>query len=175
MNILVEGPDVSGKTTLCIRIIEQLKIDYPDSTIEYIHNSFTNDNLVYEAENKELIGKLTENTGPTGKFIIVDRFYISEVIYGDIIRGKSRVTLYDTVKVNNLFDKIYFSCPDDLDRLTEDYINIKKKRSEYVDDEKIFRRIAEKYKEMGELFKLSHEGEFILYDRYKFNDKQICK
>lgn len=174
MNILVEGPDVSGKTTLCNRIIEQLKIDYPDSTIEYIHNSFTNDNLVYEAENKELIGKLTENTGPTGRFIIVDRFYISEVIYGDIIRGKSRVTLYNTVKVNNLFDKIYFSCPDDLGRLTEDYINIKKTFG-IRGRRKDFQADSRKYKKMGELFKLSHKGEFILYDRYKFNDKQICK
>lgn len=175
MNILVEGPDVSGKTTLCNRIIEQLKSDYPDYPIEYIHNSFISDDSVYESENHKLICKLTENIGHTDKFIIVDRFYISEIIYGEIIRGKSRVTLKDTLKVNNLFDKIYFSCPSDLDRLTKDYISIKKKRSEYIDDEKIFRQIAEKYKELSEFFMLSHSGEFILYDRYNFNNKQICK
>lgn len=76
MLIILEGPDGAGKTTLA----NQFK-DY-----KYVHHGLYRDDNQFELIERyaQSIHKAEDNT-------IIDRCYLSELVYGRVKRGKSRL------------------------------------------------------------------------------------
>lgn len=147
MNILIEGPDGAGKSTLARKLEKQIKEENPNATVEIIHNSYIKDDDEYKKLNDNLILKLLYNKASTDMVYIVDRFLLSEVIYGTVFRGKSRVDMISVLRANGLFEKVFICCP------TPEYFNIYQHlyeqlastRDEYIKDSSTMVKIAAEY------------------------------
>lgn len=87
MIIIVEGCDKSGKSTLSRLLKSLLQADYYHSSLSLEEDLF----LKY----RSLIERVQ-------KLTICDRFYPSELVYGPIIRGHSRLSKEQFIKLNQL-------------------------------------------------------------------------
>ncbi len=77
--LVLDGADQQGKSTLAEKIQE--KVNMP-----ILHFSIPDENTNFETEYIKDIAKHNEQP------IIFDRSYVSEMVYGDIFRGGSKVT-----------------------------------------------------------------------------------
>lgn len=84
MIVIVEGPDGSGKSTLCKQLVAIMgakyrHFSYPTSTDEA--------NALYETYST-FLQKVVQNN----EDIIIDRMWPSTQVYGEVLRGKSEIT-----------------------------------------------------------------------------------
>ena len=88
MLIVLEGIDGAGKTTLAEELAEQFAATHPHFTTEILHRGPLKPEVdpLDEYENS-----LTYNAANLTKLVICDRWYLSEMIYGPLYRGRSRV------------------------------------------------------------------------------------
>lgn len=133
MKILLEGPDCSGKTTLA----RTLKNCFD---LTYIHHSFNPDDIKYAKEYSEF-SEYVKNTND----ILVDRWTPSEVVYGNIIRGKSRINEEELLYSISLFDYVIFCLPHPPEKYLENFIKTSSTREEYVRDKKLMMDIYNNY------------------------------
>lgn len=84
--VIVEGPDAGGKSTLCKTLEKQL-------SGVMIHNN------EYRDADSDTLAKIfssqfeyASTMVPVGVPVILDRSYFSELIYGPVFRGESRIT-----------------------------------------------------------------------------------
>lgn len=80
--LIIEGPDLVGKTTLCHELIERLNETGPNIAYEYGHSGIPPSDWDYYWS---YVKRMRPN-------IVQDRFYLSEVAYGTVARKKTRVT-----------------------------------------------------------------------------------
>ena len=82
--LIVEGMDGVGKTTL---------VDY------FVSNGMKKYHFDYDVKNMDLMTKymriLKEDTGS----LVLDRSFISEMVYGPVLRGKSKIDLEEYTKL----------------------------------------------------------------------------
>ena len=93
MIIIIEGPDGSGKTTLAEKISKQTK--YP-----IIHRSQPNT----EEEKKLMMGEYLQ-TIRSGKNMIFDRCWYSEMAYGPVMRDDSVISYPEMYELEELLAK----------------------------------------------------------------------
>ena len=77
--LCIDGADQMGKTTLGKKIQEKLNMPI-------VHFGIPDGNTNFETEYIKDIGK------NNGQPIIFDRSYVSEMVYGDLFRGGSKIT-----------------------------------------------------------------------------------
>lgn len=88
MLIVLEGIDGAGKTTFAEELADQFTSTHPYFTAEVLHRGPLKPDVdpLDEYENS-----LTYNAADQAKLVICDRWYLSEMIYGPLYRGRSRV------------------------------------------------------------------------------------
>lgn len=154
MKILLEGPDGSGKTTLA-GILKQCY------NSEYFHNTVENDDSMFRLRNSNLTNCLKVNNN-----IIVDRWNISEFIYGNIFRGESRVTLPEVVSECRLFDEIIFCLPTDYNKYIKSFEKLSNSRDEYIKELKTISKIYYAYQDLYFYLKAKKDINIKRYDYF---------
>lgn len=154
MKILLEGPDCSGKSTLA-GILKQCY------NSEYFHNTVEYDDSMFKLRNSNLANCLKLNNN-----IIVDRWNISEFIYGNIFRGKSRVTLPEVVSECRLFDEIIFCLPADYSKYIKSFEKLSNSRDEYIKELKTISEIYYAYQDLYFYLKTKKDINIKRYDYF---------
>ena len=96
--ILLEGVDGAGKTTLAAQLAAMWTAGGDDGrTAKIIHRTatFATPTVFDEYENA-----LTSYHPGSGQLLILDRWHVSEVVYGHILRGRSRLTRGNVKHIN---------------------------------------------------------------------------
>ena len=96
MIIIIEGPDGSGKTTLAEKLSKQT--NYP--IIHTIHKSQPKT----DEEKKLMMGEYLQ-TIRSGKNMIFDRCWYSEMAYGPVMRGTSAISYPDMYELEEQLTK----------------------------------------------------------------------
>lgn len=126
--IILEGLDGVGKST----IVEHLK-----------QFGFDNLHYDYDSTNNDLFKKYTSISGRKDlSNLIADRSFFSEIVYGNVLREKSRIS--DEQFVDLL--KLYASLDVKIIYLTSDKNVLLKRRQE---DKKDFEMLSNKYDELN--------------------------
>lgn len=151
MNFLIEGPDGSGKSTIA-RTISQL---YGHNII---HNSFPK--TIEEGQNmKQYYIDLMKS-----KNIVIDRGWWSEQVYGNIIRGKSWLSVSETNELTDMFladDNMIIYCTGDVKVLWDRCIQ---RGETYVKDFVIYQQIHTMYDSMYQYFSKYHDIERVVIE-----------
>jgi len=89
---LLEGADGTGKTTFAEHMVDYLLLQgYPD--VAFIHNGPEDAKLpgsLYHHSRAQLLDAVARRAA--GIPTIIDRTFLSELVYGQLYRGKSRIT-----------------------------------------------------------------------------------
>lgn len=105
MIIVLEGADCSGKTTLAKMIHE----NSPGSV--YFHNG-PNDNSVFH-----YMDQITKGSGVGAPLTIIDRMWLSELIYGSIVRDQVTKDILSVIRFYNSLSTVSILCVrQDIDR-----------------------------------------------------------
>lgn len=81
--LIVEGPDMAGKTTFCAAIARILERDFEHPSGRLVRDKFGMD------ESRDMLAETCRRAAPWGVF---DRGYVSEYAYGTAARRWSRVS-----------------------------------------------------------------------------------
>lgn len=118
MVILVEGPDGSGKTTLCNELVKK--------GYEYIHLSkdgaYKDTNTFYYAFRSLLESKKGQN-------IVIDRSYISNYVYSTVFEDSDIISPVNLYGMQNLVH-IVVMCIPDRKKYLERFEKLKSERQE---------------------------------------------
>ena len=139
--ILIEGADQSFKSSICQKL--SIKLNLP-----VIHHGKTSDKVAEEYD--YLNGYFQEIEENPGKSFIYDRSYLSEITYGSVIRGFSRISPELQKQIEDRFHSLgYFLVLLDRPDNSGDWIQ----RPEYIKQEQN-QAIKEKYREVYETVSL---------------------
>lgn len=83
MFYIFEGPDAAGKTTLAQQFTEQVWHNGPDRDL-------TREQLFVKYESQMYLASALPDYR-----VVIDRSYMSEFVYGTILRQRGRLTLHD--------------------------------------------------------------------------------
>lgn len=145
---VVEGPDCSGKTTVCKEI--QRCTGYPIYHMRYFSDE-KKMNAQFEWIEKYLKHWLYDDGD--GKGIILDRFVLSNQVYQSVFKDgpivKNSQALYDFLVKEQTFANVTFvNClPSDRERWLKFFEKMSKEREEQYTDIERMRIIHEKYDE----------------------------
>lgn len=106
MLIIIDGPDGSGKSTLAK--------DFQKKTgFEIVHRS--------KPETQEEKDRMLEEYMAMGdKDLILDRSWYSEMVYGEVMRDESYISIYDMYKIEStITNGVIIHCTDDVNKLWE--------------------------------------------------------
>jgi thymidylate kinase len=152
MIIILEGPDGAGKTMLAQQLSKQTK--YP---IE--HRTKPKD----EAEKQLMMGKYLQDIN-SGKNVIFDRCWYSEMAYGPVMRDKSVISfpqMYELEKRLAKAGAIIIYCTGPAHVLWK---RCQKRGEDYITSKDAFNAI---YKNFEELFAAPH---YIPVVRYEYTE-----
>lgn len=157
MIILVEGPDGTGKTTLC----EEFK----KKGFEYIHLGKEREvNLLYD----KLIKYLQANKAY--KNIVIDRAYISNIIYSNVYKDSNYISLENLSKIHSLIDLIILTIPKDKEKYLNHFYKLKNTRKElYSSMEKVY----DLYLNRNSYNFLLQDKPYIIYDMFSDSLKSL--
>lgn len=130
MIIIIEGPDGSGKTTLAEKLSKQT--GYP-----VVHHSYPKTD-----EEKRMMLSYYLDTIETGKNMIIDRCWYSEMVYGEAIRGSSAISFPEMYLLETKLAKhgaLIIHCTDKPKTL---WRRATKRGEDYVVDYETFERIC---------------------------------
>lgn len=102
--IIVEGPDGAGKTVLCGQICKEFpdlkmeRIDHKDEEEEKKRRILSVRRRVYQGLGRAVIGG--------SPIELHDRFFYSEVVYGNLLRGDSRFTNEECEFINRVLEAL---------------------------------------------------------------------
>jgi len=95
MMLLVEGPDMVGKTKFC------------DAVMEYAAKAYPNRPLARDkfglAESDDMVNACDKRMKP---LVVCDRCWISEVVYGVALRGQPRITPAECLSITRKFNAV---------------------------------------------------------------------
>lgn len=182
MIILVEGPDGSGKSTLCNNIIENHKASYihlsrPKNKLD-IHSQF-----IHSMSAAHLLNE-------SGSDVILDRHFLSQIVYQGIFNDQNTIEKFSATAFMNIIDKIILCIPGDKNKYLDRFNNLKTNRYEMYQNmedvydaylslytgEKICNKIDNEFYDM-----IINEGglknnpKVILYDMNKISKNNISK
>ncbi len=89
--IIVEGIDGAGKTTLVNTLVQK---------------GFSKHHFDYDVKNMDLVSKYLKVLKNNHQNLVIDRSFISEMVYGPVLRGKSKLTLEDYKKLLFAYKKV---------------------------------------------------------------------
>ena len=134
MMIIIVGPDCSGKSTLAKQLSAQT--GYPIQ-----HRSKPKN----QAE-KDAMMKMYRNLIKTGTDVILDRAWYCEMVYGDIMRDRSYISVDQMYELEVLVSKngggIVIHCTDETNKLWD---RCMKRGEEYVQDYETLTSIKQMY------------------------------
>ena len=134
MMIILVGPDCSGKSTLAKQLSAQT--GYPIQ-----HRSKPKD----QAE-KDVMMDMYRDLAVTGTNVILDRAWYCEMVYGDIMRDKSYISIDQMHELEDLLSNngggIVIHCTDETNKL---WNRCMKRGEEYVQDYETLANIRDMY------------------------------
>lgn len=136
MNLLIEGPDCSGKSTL----IQTVLSDYC-----VIHNGvYKSPDLAYKAYMEQIPSNYSAIVCP---LIVWDRQYVSEQIYGPIFRGKglSQEQVEAIEAKHRALNTVVVLCAPPKEVVMQQWKLRNAKREEYIEQESYFEKIVDEY------------------------------
>ncbi len=149
--IVLDGPDGSGKTTLSNQLVEQLGAKYLHLTYRWgpkmdLYHTAALFYILREAQKRP---------------VILDRWWMSEVIYANVYRGGSKwPLLYRALEKAALRHSImYVMCiPSDRDRYVDHFQKLKAERNEMYSDnmEKVYDGYVELNRKLKDQFHPHH-------------------
>lgn len=147
--IIIEGLDGVGKTTL---------VNY------FVTQGMKKHHFDYDANNMDLFSKYMRVLKEENLNLVLDRSFISEMVYGPILRGKSKLELEQYKKLLEAYKQvgtsiIYLTSPQD--------ILLERRRGEPKD----FEMILNYYKELNNQYNaiMDYNEEFIDVMRFDTN------
>lgn len=136
--ILIEGPDCTGKTTLCDQLINR-------HGFYYKHLKRPVDvELLYTQLIKEL-----KKAKKVGMNIVIDRAYISNIVYANVFQDAGVLSNKLRLKINKLVDMIIICLPSNKLEYLKKFNRLKKSRKELYND------MEEVYDEFEKSFNLT--------------------
>ena len=96
MLIVLEGPDGAGKTTLANRLIHTFLENSKDDSAELIHRGPLDPAI---DPLHEYLLSLKYNRRDYNHLVVLDRWHVSEMVYGPIYRGASRLNQFRWVYI----------------------------------------------------------------------------
>lgn len=138
MNLLIEGPDCSGKSTLIQTVLSDFCI---------IHNGvYKSPDLAFKAYMDQIPSNYSAIVCP---LIVWDRQYVSEQIYGPIFRGKglSQEQVEAIEAKHRALNTIVVLCNPPKDVVMQQWRLRNAKREEYIEQESYFDKIVDEYYE----------------------------
>lgn len=123
--ILVEGPDCSGKTTICNSIVDNFNF-------KCLHLSKLKDNQSVDEFYINFIDNLKIQK-QNNMNIVLDRAYISNIIYSTVFKQDETISRYLMDELKKLIDIIILCIPDK-DKYITHFNNIKNQRFELYDN-----------------------------------------
>ena len=134
MLIILTGPDGSGKSTLAKRLSAQT--GYP---IQHRHKP-------KDQAEKDAMMEMYINLIETGADVILDRAWYCEMVYGDIMRDKSYISMGQMYELEYLVSHngggIVIHCTDETNKLWD---RCMKRGEEYIQDYETLANIKDKY------------------------------
>lgn len=133
MLIIIEGPDGSGKSTLAAKISSQTGYDV-------VHRSQPKTQADKDRMLAEYILLIS-----SGRNIILDRSWYSEMVYGQVMRDKSVISTSQMYALEEQLTKtgaLIIYCTDDKDVLWE---RCQVRGEDYITDRETFDSICDKY------------------------------
>lgn len=157
MIVLVEGPDGSGKTTLCSYLVER--------GFKYIHLSKTKN--VYNLYD-ELIDQLKYSLDFDD--VVIDRAYISNIVYSNVFNDSRYIDIHHLCEMNDLVDVIVLAIPSNKEKYLKRFENLLSSRNElYKDMEKVY----DEFKSRNSFKFLLQDKNVFTYDIDKISEKEI--
>lgn len=155
MNILIDGPDGSGKSTLCNELILR--------GFQYVHSD--------RPVNAERYFSTIDHMLSTQGDLVLDRGPISNIVYSYVFDGGAN-TISDELALSifQKLDVIILAIPANKNRYINDFNDLKAGRHERYDT---MLRVYEEYKSHDLFAGLIKNNKVIYYDRYKVNEDQI--
>lgn len=134
MLYILEGPDGSGKTTLANKLVEMAGCPYYH--FSYPRSKEEADNLFKTYYEKLVL--------LNGRNSVIDRMWISTMVYGEILRGKSEVSTAQATRLERLIrrDAMIFYCTGDVKTMWQ---RAQRRGETYIKDFETFSKICEKY------------------------------
>jgi thymidylate kinase len=122
MIILLEGPDGSGKSTLCDELIRVHTEEGRGGSAVWKRGPFTAEHGPWE----EYVQDLLQLTPNPDWLVVMDRWHLGELVYGPILRDASRLSLDQCRWIDSLlrdrgalYVHVYAPSPTLMKRLTE--------------------------------------------------------
>ena len=147
--IIIEGLDGVGKTTL---------VNY------FVNQGMKKHHFDYDANNMDLFSKYMRVLKEENLNLVLDRSFISEMVYGPVLRGKSKLELEQYKKLLEAYKQvgtsiIYLTAPQE--------ILLERRREELRD----FEMISNYYKELNNQYNaiMDYSEEFIDVMRFDTN------
>lgn len=147
--IIIEGLDGVGKTTL---------VNY------FVNQGMKKHHFDYDVNNMDLFSKYMRVLEEENLNLVLDRSFISEMVYGPVLRGKSKLELEQYKKLLEEYKKvgtsiIYLTAPQE--------ILLERRREETKD----FEMISNYYKELNNQYNviMDYSEEFIDVMRFDTN------
>lgn len=155
MNILIDGPDGSGKSTLCNELILQ--------GFQYVHSD--------EPEDAERYFTTIDHMLETQGNIALDRGPISNIVYSHIFDGGANmISSKLALSIIQKLDVIVLAIPGDRDQYLRDFNVLKDSRDERYDT---MAAVYDEYESRKQFKGLLHGKKVVYYDRYKIHKDQI--
>lgn len=150
MIVLIDGPDGSGKTTLC-DLLRKNGFEYIHLSKERKVNNLYNNLILYLESNKN------------NKDVVIDRAYISNIIYSNVFNDSEYISLDNLQKIHNLVDCIILTIPKDREKYLKHFDKLKGDRPElYSSMEKVY----DSYKCKDSYNFLLQDKPYYIYDMF---------
>lgn len=152
MIYILEGPDGSGKTTLANKLIEM-------TGGHYYHFSYPRSKEEADRLFKTYYEKLTLLQHFSNS--VIDRMWISTMVYGEILRGKSEVSTKQAERLERLIHReaMIFYCTGDVKTMWQ---RATRRGETYIQDFETFSKICSLYDDI--MYNQKHLVPIFTYD-----------
>lgn len=137
MIYLIDGPDGAGKTTFANTLLRQL------GKAQYVHRTHVTDDMPTIA----LINDYIDMIGASTKDLVVDRCWVAEWVYGNIMRSEAKLDLCDIFEIERAAFKrgavyVYVTAP-----TAELWRRCQNRGEDFVRDQAVLGEIVQRYDE----------------------------